>query len=265
MGRKKRSTDTVNENGNANGQTEEKKYLDISDQSSVVDPVSNELDKPVELSNKEKLFYFLENFGNMVFLNVVFFITCIPVITIGVSFTALYSMTLKMVRKEEGNVVGGYFEAFKKNFIPATKAWCLVLVYLWVIYIEYQYMLRAQEQLSNILMMVIGLELVLLSFVLPLLFPLIARYENTTFRYFKNSLILSVSRFPVWIRVFISWTGPALLTLAKPVILYYAWYVWAFILSSLLAYSCSLVIRRLFDELEDGGDAAKSDPGTSGK
>ena len=61
-------------------------------------------------------FGFMNRIGDIVFLNVVFLITCIPVVTIGNSLIALYCVSLKMAKGEEGYVVRGYFKAFKDNF-----------------------------------------------------------------------------------------------------------------------------------------------------
>ena len=153
----------------------------------------------------------------------------------------------------------GYFDAFKKNFIPATKAWIVIILYFWIMYIEYVFMLRTDGTYYNILLMMMGIELLILSFTLPLLFPLIARYENTTLNYFKNSIVLSLSKISVWIRVYISWIGSLLITLARPEVLYYGWFVWVFILCSLLAYSSSLVIRKLFEDMEAAEESRKNE------
>ncbi|MBO4337487.1 MAG: YesL family protein [Lachnospiraceae bacterium] len=217
---------------------------------SVVDASTEKLDMPVPETKKDKFFRIMDTFGDMVFLNIAFAVSCVPIITIGAAFTALYSQTLKMVKKEEGKVLPDYFKAFKKNLIPGTKAWILVLLYLYLIYVEYAYMKVVDENIYKVLLIAIGIELLILSFTLPLLFPLIARYENKTLRYFKNSLVLSLNRPGIWIRVYISWLGPALITLLEPKVLYYGWYAWVFILCSLFAYSSSLIIRPYFDELE---------------
>ena len=232
---------------------------------SIVDPNIEQYDAPVPETKKDKFFNFMNMFGDMFFLNVVFFATSVPIITLGASFTALYSVTLKMVRKEEGKVVPSYFKAWKQNFIPATKAWAVILIYLYLMYVEYQFMLQMSRQSQNIMFFVMGLEMLLLAFILPLLFPLIARYENTTFNYIRNSLVFSISNIWVWFRVFISWMAPVLLTLMKIEILYYAWYVWAMLLCSILAYSDSIIIRKLFDQLEAAEqEKAQSQPEKAG-
>ena len=58
---------------------------------------------------QSKLIPIMETFGNLFALNILFLLFCIPVITIGASFTAMYSYTLKMVRKEEGTLFKSFW------------------------------------------------------------------------------------------------------------------------------------------------------------
>ena len=52
---------------------------------------------------------------DIVALNVLFLLCCVPVVTIGASAAALYSMTLKMVRNEEPSIWKGFFKAFRED------------------------------------------------------------------------------------------------------------------------------------------------------
>ena len=70
-----------------------------------------------------KFFGFLEETADLVLLNVLFLICCIPVITIGASKTALYDMTRRMAAKREGYLVRGFFRSFSQNFKASTMIW----------------------------------------------------------------------------------------------------------------------------------------------
>jgi|BioPla2DNA2_1021312.scaffolds.fasta_scaffold78245_2 hypothetical protein len=64
-----------------------------------------------------RVFKILETVGKLITLNIVFVITCIPLITIGVSTTALYSaMGAEML-------VSSFFTAYKKNWKQSTVVW----------------------------------------------------------------------------------------------------------------------------------------------
>ena len=53
-------------------------------------------------------------------LSILWLFTSIPVVTIGVSTTAAYSVALKLAAGEHPALVSGYFAAFKKNILRST-------------------------------------------------------------------------------------------------------------------------------------------------
>ena len=53
---------------------------------------------------------FLSRVCDLMILNFMCLICCIPIVTIGASVTALYSVTLKMVRGEESYIFKGFLE-----------------------------------------------------------------------------------------------------------------------------------------------------------
>ena len=74
---------------------------------------------------------FLSKVADMIILNILFLITCIPIFTIGASMTALYYVTLRMVSGEEGPVSKDYFRSFKQNFRQATVIWLILMSSCW--------------------------------------------------------------------------------------------------------------------------------------
>ena len=59
---------------------------------------------------------FLSRICDLMILNILCIICCLPVVTAGASITALYTITLKMVRGEESYIFKGFLKAFKENF-----------------------------------------------------------------------------------------------------------------------------------------------------
>lgn len=43
----------------------------------------------------------------------------------GAAMTALYTMVMRMARKEDGKIISEYFKAFKANFKQATILWLI--------------------------------------------------------------------------------------------------------------------------------------------
>ena len=70
-----------------------------------------------------RLARFLNALGNLIVLNILTLICSLPIITIGTSMTALYTMTMRMARNEESSIIRGYFRAFHNNFKQSTIFW----------------------------------------------------------------------------------------------------------------------------------------------
>jgi uncharacterized membrane protein YesL len=191
----------------------------------------------------------LEVFGNVFVLNVLFVIFCIPVVTVGASLTALYSMTLKMVNKEEPSMVKGFIRAFKKNFKKATIAWAIVLAALVAIWGEMLYISNFEGTMANVYMFVVAAECIVLALTVPLVFPLIARFENTMWNTFQNAFLLSVSNLWAWVKIFLAWFAPIFLSLYYPSIFLNTWYLWLIIVFGLIAYGTSVTINKIFERV----------------
>lgn len=205
---------------------------------------------------ESKIARFLEVFGNIFTLNVLFAVSCIPVITIGPALAAMYSVALKMVRKEEGPIWKSYKTAFAENFKKSILAWLIVLAALFIIWGEYVYVCNFEGNIAAAYIVVIVVELVLMAFTLPFLFPLIARYDNTLANTFKNAFLLSVSNFGSWLKIFLTWFAPLFLSIWYPEIFLLTWYMWLLLIFGLIAYGTSFTMRKVFDKISEVQGAA---------
>ena len=193
------------------------------------------------------VFGFFDRLSDIVILNVVFFICCLPVFTIGASLTALSSITQKMARKEEGYIVRGFFRAFRQNFRQSTVIW-LIMCFLGLIFaLDFRILrgLNGGAYVSAALGVLLVLSMIYF-FEFIYVFPLLARFDNTLMNTMKNALLLSVKYLP--------WT--VLLTLLA-VLPYIALYYYLGIMIpvlllggfSLISLASSCIFKRLFDPL----------------
>ena len=70
---------------------------------------------------------FMGKFCDILILNVLWIVLSIPIVTIGASTTAVYYVTLKLVRDEEGPTIRSFFKSFKENFKQSTAIWLILL------------------------------------------------------------------------------------------------------------------------------------------
>ena len=72
------------------------------------------------------LWRFMDKALRLIWLNLLWFLCCLPIVTIGASTTALYSVTLKYARDEEGYLTRSFFQAFRQNFRQSTIIWLVM-------------------------------------------------------------------------------------------------------------------------------------------
>ncbi|HIW80836.1 MAG TPA: DUF624 domain-containing protein [Candidatus Acetatifactor stercoripullorum] len=149
------------------------------------------------------LMQFLNKMADLLWLNILTFICCIPIVTIGASLTAMHYMALKMVRNEECYITRGFFKSFKENFRQATLIWLLLLLLFAVLLGDFYIMRNSGMEFPQALQIVITAVGVLVLFTATFVFPVLAKFENTIYRTLKNALIMSILQFPKTIAMLI--------------------------------------------------------------
>ena len=71
---------------------------------------------------------FIGKFWDVLIVNILWGICSVPVFTIGASTTAMYYVTLRLARDEDGYTIRSFFKSFKENFKQATIIWLIFLL-----------------------------------------------------------------------------------------------------------------------------------------
>ena len=74
-----------------------------------------------------KFFEVLGKITNIVILNLLCIVACLPIITIGASVTATYSVAMQMAKDKEPYIVKEFIKRFKENIKTSTIVW----IYSW--------------------------------------------------------------------------------------------------------------------------------------
>lgn len=140
---------------------------------------------------------FLSKVANLMILNVLTIICCIPIFTAGAAITALYYVTIKMARGDDPYIIKGYFKSFKENFKQATIIWLIMLVILAIIAVDWRVTLVMMTGNSAKIMKTV---LFIVSFLLLLtglyIFPVLSRFDNTVKNTFRNAFLISFMNLP---------------------------------------------------------------------
>lgn len=129
-----------------------------------------------------------------VYLNILWFICCLPVFTVGASTTALFYVTLKVAKDEEGSITKSFFYSFRKNFRQATIIWLILLGLGSLLAVDGYvfYHMRFDSAIWALGAAVFLVALGAYAIVLMYIFPLLARFDNTIRAMFKNALMIGM-------------------------------------------------------------------------
>ncbi len=137
---------------------------------------------------------FMTKIAYAAYLNILWFICCLPVFTVGASTTALFYVSLKVARDEENNLTKAFFHSFKENFRQSTVIWLILLVvgiFLGVDgYVFYH--MKFDNVLWTLGTAVFYVMLAAYAIILMYIFPLLARFQNTVRAMFKNALMIGM-------------------------------------------------------------------------
>ena len=157
------------------------------------------------------LMTFLTKVADLIIVNILAFICCIPIFTIGASMTALYYVVLKIVRNEECYITKHFFKSFKENFKQATIIWLIMLFFIVVIVIDLIVMWFSGIVFPDWLKIGIAIVLLLLLIAVVHVFPILARFENTVKGTYRNSFFMGFLAFPRSVAMLACWVIPALI------------------------------------------------------
>ena len=202
---------------------------------------------------------FMTKLADLMLVNVLFLITCVPVVTIGAGWTALYFVVMKLFRGEEGGIFRDYFRSFRQNFRQATILWLGVLALAALVLVDLRLitLMEASPAAAAVhtALLVLGAAVIL---VLQYLFPSLARFENPLGTTIKNAALMAVCHLPQSIVMAVFSGGLVYVTLLNGYTLSIGILVWMFLGFSLAAFCNSSILLKIFDRYTPGTDNGDS-------
>lgn len=189
---------------------------------------------------------YANKFADLMILNIITIIFCIPIFTIGASLTAMHNVLLKIYRDEESYIFKSFWKSFKVNFKQSTLMWLLYLVMAFVLWLDFWYLRNFDLNFPKFINYALVFIAVLGVFSLTWVFVLQSRYDNKILNTIKNSLIVGLSHFFYTIMMVLLALIPilclAFFTVAVPLC-----FALGFTLPGLLQ---AMLYSRVFDKIE---------------
>ena len=205
------------------------------------------------------LMQMLTRAGDMILLNVLFLICCIPVITAGASIAAMHKMLQEIVYDVDSSTVKGFFRAFKANFKQATILWIIILFVILSLGCDALLIITffSGSEAVKWMLILLAVLAVLVCCVAAYMIPLMVRYENTLREHLTNAAVLAIIKLPRTIGlVFLNLLPLILLSLSLNAFIQTLIF-WVAIGFSFTTYMEVVLLKPVFTELEGGKENVK--------
>ena len=137
------------------------------------------------------LWRWLCRLADLMLLNLLFVLCCIPLFTIGPSLSALYTVSLKMADKEDVSVAKTFFRAFRSNFRQSLLLWLIMAGGAALMGLNWFFLPMLPEAPEEVMKVLLNLMLLVYIAVFSYLFPVQCKFENSVANTFKNAFALA--------------------------------------------------------------------------
>lgn len=180
-------------------------------------------------------------------LNVLFVLTCIPVVTIGPALAALYSTVFAYDDNEDVSLHKEYLRRLKREFVPGLLSFLIFLALAAAVIFGLAFWNQIQHDAAyvSLAVLIIAAAAVLLTF--EYYYPLQARYANRFGRTWKIALLIPWGTFGHTLLLVVIDVVFLTLILYVPFLRVFA-LIFGF---AWLAYAKSLILLRAFEKFSD--------------
>lgn len=186
--------------------------------------------------------------ADLVILNILWLVCCIPIFTIGAATTAMYRVTIQLHRGEGSGIFKEFFRSFSLNFKQSTILWLIMLLILAILTADILILLPVH---SVFLLALPAIGILLWLFVNVYLFPLVSQFYNSNKQMVKNALILSLRNLPRSLLTIILQVSPLILALTAFDFFYKSSFIWIIIGGSGIAYINTMMINPILSNLPE--------------
>lgn len=186
-------------------------------------------------------FAFMGKVWDLIWLNILWVVCCIPIVTIGPATTALYYAVVKVIRRERGYVTREFFHSFKDNLKLGSLSTIVYLILAYILYVDFTFAFaKKNEGATTGEFLVAGFIAVttIIVFTLVFTYPILSRFTLNFKGLFKTSFLISMKHFPTSFFLTVLVVACGLGIYIMPLFL--------FVVPSLCCLINSLLIERVF-------------------
>ena len=185
----------------------------------------------------------LNRIADLVGLNLLAILFCIPIITIGASITAVYGCIFRIQEKREGYLTKDFWKLFKECFRSSTIIYLVGVAVVAMLYLDYQ--IFATDSRLDILQVLVVAGGIVVAEIFTYAFPMESYFENSLKATVKNALLLGISNIPYTLLTLGINVFPFFLVARIPV----TFGIWFLIGISGVAWINSFFLKKIFSKV----------------
>ncbi len=139
---------------------------------------------------------FLNKMTDLILLNVIYIIFCLPIVTIGAATTAMYYVCIVSIRQGDGYVVKRFVKSFRDNFKQATIIWLPMLVMIVLLGFDLFFWYALGTVFAKIMFVISAIVAFGIGIVCLYIFPVLAKLEGGIKATIKNAAAFAIGYFP---------------------------------------------------------------------
>ncbi|MCD7954160.1 MAG: YesL family protein [Lachnospiraceae bacterium] len=190
----------------------------------------------------------LSKVADLMILNLVFLLCCIPVFTIGAALTGLNYVTLKMHDGEEGYIVRSFFKSFRQNFKQATAMWLITLFVAAILVGDLLILRDMTGMFYTVLRVIIIIICIACVMIFLYQYAILARFDNTIRNTFRNSFIMSIADFPRTLAMIAIAAAAIVVTFFNNTTLTWAILFWILGGFAIMSYCNTIFLSKIFQK-----------------
>lgn len=194
---------------------------------------------------------FLNRLTDLIRLNLLCFLCCIPIVTAGASISALDSVLERYLNHEEYSVGKDFFDSFRKNFKRATIIWILSMVLYAAVALDMWVCARLNFSGRFVLMGVAVCMIVMVAFVDQYGMILVGRTELKTRLLIKNAFMISIIGLPFSLILLLLHLIPFVIMWYSFLVLFRLLFIWILFGLSVVQLAAVAFFRQVLKKLND--------------
>ena len=184
----------------------------------------------------------LEKFTNILLLNLLWIISCLPIITIFPATVAMFGVVRQWNQNKEPNIFKSYFFFFKENFLRSFIYGIIWFVLAFLLYFNVTVSLEMSGAFMMIMVSILMFFSLLFIMASVFLLPIMVHYEMSWINYIKNAILFSITQIKTTIFCVLILLVSVLMTYILPISFVIIW--------SMAAYNVYKLCDQSFKKME---------------